>query len=81
MSCQEPASEGGVSTFVDGFAVAERLRKEIPEAFDFFTKTSVRHQFLDDEYHLIADGPIIKKDPLGVVVQVRWAFCGYLIGG
>lgn len=67
-----PASEGGASTYVDGFAVAERLRKENPEAFDFFTKTSVRYQYLDDGYHLIADGPIFRMDPLGVVIQVRW---------
>ena len=65
-----PAPEGGESTYVDGFAVAERLRTEDPEAFEFFTKTPITYQYVDDENHLVADGPIFKTDPLGAVVQV-----------
>ncbi|CAN0485209.1 unnamed protein product, partial [Scytosiphon promiscuus] len=48
-SCLVPAPEGGESTYADGFAVAERLRKENPEAFEFFTKTPIKHHYLDHE--------------------------------
>lgn len=65
-----PASKGGASTYLDGFAVAERLRKENPQAFEFFTTTSIKYQYVDDAYHLVADGPIFKTDQLGAVVQV-----------
>lgn len=65
------AFEGGASTYADGFAVAERLRRENPEAFEFFTKTSITYHFFDGERHFVADGPIFRTDPLGVVVQVQ----------
>lgn len=69
-SCLKPAPEGGGSTYADGFAVAERLRKENPEAFEFFTKTPISYQYLEDGYHLIAEGPVFRTDARGVVVQV-----------
>lgn len=70
-SCLRPAVEGGGSTYADGFAVAERLRKEKPEAFEFFTKTSISYQYLEDGYHLIAQGPVLRTDPHGVMLQVQ----------
>ena len=66
-----PAPEGGGSFYADGFAVAERLRKEHPEAFDFFTKTSLTYQTYDAGYHYVTDGPIFRMGPHGVVDQVR----------
>lgn len=70
-SCQLKSLEGGATNYVDGFAVAERLRKEHPEAFEFFTKTSITYQYIADGYHMVADGPVIRTDSLGEVVQVQ----------
>lgn len=69
-----PASEGGGSFYADGFAVAERLRKEHPEAFDFFTKTSLTYQTYDAGYHYVTDGPIFRMGPHGVVDQVHMLY-------
>lgn len=70
-NCEVPASEGGASFYADGFAVAERLRLEHPEAFEFFTKTSITYQTYDAGYHYVTDGPIFRMGPHGVVDQVQ----------
>ena len=69
-NCQKQAVEGGASIYVDGFAVAERLRTEHPDAFEFLTKTSFMYQSFDDGYHYIADGPVFELGPLGNVQRV-----------
>lgn len=70
-NCEVAASEGGGSFYADGFAVAERLRREHPEAFDFFTKTSLTYQTYDAGYHYVSEGPIFRMGPHGVVDQVH----------
>lgn len=57
--------------YIDGFAVAERLRKEHPEAFDFFSRTSLSYQCFDEGCHYMAEGPVFRLGALGRVVQVR----------
>ena len=66
-----PADEGGASMYLDGFAAAERLRVENPEAFDFFSRTSLTYHCFDDGCHYVAEGPIFRLSPLGLVDQVR----------
>lgn len=70
-SCHVPASEGGASTYVDGFAVAERLRKENPEAFELFTTTPITYHYFDDKHHHVSEGPLFQTDASGAVVQVQ----------
>ncbi|CAN0511494.1 unnamed protein product, partial [Scytosiphon promiscuus] len=70
-SCRVRAFEGGASTYVDGFAVAERLRKENPEAFEFFTTTPIKYHYFDDKHHHVAEGPLFQTDASGAVVQVQ----------
>ncbi|CAM9285762.1 unnamed protein product [Hapterophycus canaliculatus] len=71
-NCVVQAEEGGASTYIDGFAVAERLRLEDPAAFDFFSRTSVSYQCFDEGCHYVAEGPIFRLGPLGQVIQVRY---------
>lgn len=71
-NCVIAAEEGGASIYLDGFAVAERLRVENPEAFDFFTRTSLKYQCFDEGCHYVAEGPIFRVGPLGVVDQVSF---------
>ena len=47
LHCQTPAPEGGDSVLVDGFAVAERLREEHPEAFAILSTTSRPWRYVD----------------------------------
>lgn len=70
-NCAWKAKEGGASIYVDGFAVAERLRVEHPEAFDFFSRTSLSYQCFDLGCHYVAEGPIFRLGASGQVVQVQ----------
>lgn len=70
-NCVVAAEEGGASIYLDGFAVAERLRVENPEAFEFFSQTSLKYQCFDEGCHYVAEGPIFRVGPLGFVDQVH----------
>ena len=70
-NCVAAASGGGgASTYVDGFAVAERLRAQDPDAFAFFCSTPLRYFCYDDGYHLEASGPVFKLGAGQQVIQV-----------
>ena len=71
-NCVAAASEGGGdSTYVDGFAIADILRKYAPEAFQFFSSTPFRYFCYDDGYHLEATGPVFQLSASGQVILVR----------
>ncbi|CAM9549273.1 unnamed protein product [Scytosiphon promiscuus] len=70
-NCVVRAEDGGTSTYIDGFAVAERLRLESPAAFEFFSRTSLVYQCFDEGCHYMAEGPIFRLGAHGHVVQVR----------
>mmetsp|Transcript_17052 Transcript_17052/g.34110 ORF Transcript_17052/g.34110 Transcript_17052/m.34110 type:complete len:535 (+) Transcript_17052:38-1642(+) len=57
----QPAPKGGESIFGDGFAVAERLRSEHPDAFDTLCSTTRRYRSICTEtgWHLEGRGPVI----------------------
>ena len=62
-----PASIGGESVFVDGFAVAEELRKTNYKAFDILCKVENQYRCIDDAtgWHLQAKGTTIVAKPDG----------------
>lgn len=70
-TCATQAAEGGASIYVDGFAVAKRLRVENPEAFSFFSSTPLAYQCFDEGCHYRAQGPIFRLGEFGQVVQAR----------
>ncbi len=49
LHCLVNDSDGGESQLVDGFAVAERLRSEHPDAFKTLTSTPVEFRFVEAE--------------------------------
>jgi alpha-ketoglutarate-dependent taurine dioxygenase len=57
----DSGSGGGASIFGDGFAVADRLRRTHPEAFDMLANTVRRYRCVDyaTGWHLEASGPVI----------------------
>jgi len=57
-----PADVGGESTFVDGLAVAERMREKHPEEFDVLCRTVRRYRSIDEStgWHLEGSGPVFK---------------------
>ena len=45
--CLVPAERGGDTILVDGFAAAERLRREDQKAFETLVRTPVDHHYIE----------------------------------
>ena len=69
--CLENDAEGGESTFFDGFAAAEALRVESPEAFRRLAETPIDFRFQDEEHDLVWTAPVLALDEQGRVIEVR----------
>ena len=71
LHCRENSATGGASTMADGFAVAEAIRSEDPDAFEALTTLpwvfTNRHR--DSDYRF--SGPIVELDRDGHVVEIR----------
>ena len=63
--CAEESDDinGGSSTFVDGFRVAEEMYTRSPAAFNFFSKTQLGFQCIQDGVHSVAYGKVFETDP------------------
>jgi trimethyllysine dioxygenase len=70
--CLERDGIGGDSVLVDGFAIAEALRREDPKAFETLTTVSVPGHYIEPGVHLIASRPPIRLDEDGNVLQVSF---------
>ncbi|WP_454869160.1 gamma-butyrobetaine dioxygenase [Pseudomonas farris] len=73
LHCLVNDADGGESIFVDGFAIAEALRREDPEAFQALCEIPVEFRNKDrhSDYRCLA--PIIALDSFGQVSEVRMA--------
>ena len=73
LHCLQNEVSGGFSTLVDGFAVAEYLKKNNYQAFDSLTTTNLRYQFQDKDIVLENWGELIELDKDGDYKQVRYS--------
>lgn len=71
LHCIDFEATGGDSILVDGFAVAERLKQEDPEAFELLSTVAMDHRFHDHDYDMRRREPIIQLDLDGEVVGIR----------
>ena len=71
--CIENSCEGGDSTIVDGFKVAEDLKKEYPEAFNILVSTLINFKFKDKDAILEKTGKIIKLSERGEFKQIKYS--------
>ncbi|KGE78810.1 TauD/TfdA family dioxygenase [Halomonas salina] len=69
--CLENDAEGGESTFVDGFAAAEALRRQEPQAFRRLAETPIDFRFQDEEHDIVLTAPLLSLDAAGNVTEVR----------
>lgn len=71
LHCRENTATGGASTMADGFAVAEAIRAEDPDAFAALTTLpwvfTNRHR--DTDYR--CSGPLVETDATGTVTEIR----------
>jgi trimethyllysine dioxygenase len=66
--------EGGENVFVDGFRIAEIMRRETPDHYRVLTEVEVPGQYIDLErgIHLMARRPLFRHDSGGRLVQVSF---------
>ena len=73
LHCLAAAGEGGESVVVDGFAVADRLRREAPDAFAILTTTPVSFSYVEPEaVDLRHTAPLIEFDVVGRLRTIRY---------
>ena len=71
LHCLENGAEGGGSVFADGFALAETLRAEDPEAFALLRDTAVPFRFHDATADIRHRDTAIRCDHDGRVAEIR----------
>jgi gamma-butyrobetaine dioxygenase len=70
--CLENRAAGGESTYVDGFALAEHLRREEPETFGILSQTPLGFRFYDQVSDYAWRAPVIGLGPDGEVREIRF---------
>lgn len=73
LHCLTNETRGGLSTLVDGFAVAQALRAQEPRAFDILTRTPVRFRYTDSDTELTASAPPIELDVTGELKAIHFS--------
>lgn len=63
---------GGLSTMVDGFRIAEDLRRDEPDHYAVLSSVAVPGQYIGDGSHLMAARPVFRHDDTGAMVQVSF---------
>lgn len=72
LHCLEFEGTGGESIQVDGFRIAEELRRDAPEHFETLSRIAVPGQYIGDGVHLMAARPVFRHDHTGRLVQVSF---------
>ncbi|HYL04131.1 MAG TPA: TauD/TfdA family dioxygenase, partial [Steroidobacteraceae bacterium] len=73
LHCLVNETRGGLSTLVDGFAVAQALRERAPEAFRILSSTPVRFRYIDTGTELTASAPPIELDVTGALKTIHFS--------
>lgn len=73
LHCLVNETSGGLSTLVDGFAVAQALRTQEPEAFGILATTPVRFKYIDVDTELTASAPPIELDVTGELKAIHFS--------
>ncbi|MEX0923339.1 MAG: trimethyllysine dioxygenase [Rhodovibrionaceae bacterium] len=70
--CLEFDGEGGESTLVDGFRIAEILQRDAPEAYETLARVRIPGHYLDEGVNLRAARPLFREDAHGRLRQVSY---------
>ena len=73
LHCLHNEVEGGESTLADGFAIADRIRREDADAFSALTRVRPRFRYDDGEAILESEGSLIELDRWDDVRRVRYS--------
>lgn len=72
LHCLANEATGGGSIFADGFAMAEDLRTDNPEAFDLLCKVAIPFRFHDGDADILVYKPVITLGAGGDVIEIRY---------
>lgn len=72
LHCLANEATGGGSLFADGFAMAEDLRTDDPEAFRLLSEIPIPFRFHDRDADIRVYEPVIILDPSGAVIEIRF---------
>ncbi|MEM9428058.1 MAG: TauD/TfdA family dioxygenase [Pseudomonadota bacterium] len=72
LHCLKNGASGGGSVFADGFAIAEDLRTEDPEAFALLRDIDIPFRFHDRSTDIRVRRPVITCDREDRVIEIRW---------
>jgi trimethyllysine dioxygenase len=72
LHCLHFDGEGGASTMVDGFRIADELRREAPHHHALLSKVAIPGQYIGDGSHLMSARPVLRHDHTGALVQVSF---------
>jgi len=72
LHCLANEAEGGGSVFADGFAMAQDLRTEDPEAFRLLCEVPIPFRFHDHEADIRVYQPVITLDAAGQLIEIRY---------
>jgi trimethyllysine dioxygenase len=72
--CLAADCTGGENVLIDGFKIAELMRRDHPADFKALTEIAIPGQYLDHDrgIHLMARRPLFKLNDLGDLVQVSY---------
>jgi alpha-ketoglutarate-dependent taurine dioxygenase/DUF971 family protein len=72
LHCFAADAPGGESTFVDGYWVADRIRRDDPAAFQLLCDVPIPYRFADAGHDLRFAAPVISCEPDGTYREVRF---------
>jgi gamma-butyrobetaine dioxygenase len=72
LHCLSSSAGGGENTLVDGYRVAEELRRRDADAFALLTHHPIRFRYADDTTELETEAPVIALDARGEVGAIRF---------
>jgi gamma-butyrobetaine dioxygenase len=72
LHCLANEAEGGGSLFADGYALAEDLRKQDPEAFRLLSENAIPFRFHDADADIRTRATVITLTSTGAVNEIRW---------
>jgi len=72
--CMENSVDGGVSVLSDGFAIAEKIRADHPDAYRFLTEVPVPFVNRDKDTEYRTEVPMLETDRQGNLTTVRFTY-------
>jgi len=72
LHCIANEAKGGGSIFADGFAIAEDLRAEDPDAFALLSSVPIPFRFHDAEADIRVRRPVVTLDGDGRLAEIRY---------